>query len=453
MDDDIRCVGVVGCGQMGAGIAEVCARAGLDVRVAETTGEALELGRTRLTNSLRKAAERGKITVEERDAALERLSFTTDLGDFADRDLVIEAVVENEQVKTEIFHVLDQVVTRRDAILASNTSSIPLVKLAVATSRPEQVIGIHFFNPAPVQKLVELIPALTTDDQTLVRAEKLVTDVLGKHPIRAQDRAGFVVNALLIPYLLSSIRMFEAGIASREDIDNGMEMGCAHPMGPLKLSDLIGLDTVASVAESMYEEFKEPLYAAPPLLQRMVDAGRRRQRVLTPTGGELSPARTTRALRIVRDLRTRRAVSPHAVGVRHQHHAVRPRIGRHHPVARGDDRDPGCRHTPQLAPRAAADDGRRDGRTPAPGCVVEGELQSGPLRPGRTDHGDQFSRGRGQIGSGDGGGCHACPSPHSGRYTSSGCSARFRPRFTKDQPGSRARHSGNLRRGAGGGAP
>jgi 3-hydroxybutyryl-CoA dehydrogenase len=259
---------------MGAGIAEVCARAGLHVRVAETTGEALELGRTRLTTSLGKAAERGKITEAERAAALDRLAFTTDLGEFADRDLVIEAVVENEQVKTEIFQVLDQVVTRPDAILASNTSSIPLVKLAVATSRPDQVLGIHFFNPAPVQRLVELIPALTTGDQTLVRAEKLVTDVLGKHAIRAQDRSGFVVNALLIPYLLSAIRMFESGIASREDIDNGMELGCAHPMGPLRLSDLIGLDTVASVAHSMYEEYKEPLYAAPPLLQRMVDAGR-----------------------------------------------------------------------------------------------------------------------------------------------------------------------------------
>jgi 3-hydroxybutyryl-CoA dehydrogenase len=170
--------------------------------------------------------------------------------------------------------VLNQVVTRPDAILASNTSSIPLVKLAVATSRPDQVLGIHFFNPAPVQKLVELIPALTTGEQTLLRAEKLVTDILGKHAIRAQDRSGFVVNALLIPYLLSAIRMFESGIASREDIDNGMELGCAHPMGPLKLSDLIGLDTVASVADSMYDEYKEPLYAAPPLLQRMVAAGR-----------------------------------------------------------------------------------------------------------------------------------------------------------------------------------
>ena len=271
---DIERVGVVGCGQMGAGIAEVCARSGLDVMAAETTGEALELGRTRLVNSLGKAAERGKITEEERDGALERLAFTTDLGDFADRDLVIEAVIENEQVKTEIFQVLDQVVTRPDAILASNTSSIPLVKLAVATSRPDKVMGIHFFNPAPVQQLVELIPALTTAEDTVTRAEAVVSDILDKHTIRAQDRSGFVVNALLIPYLLSAIRMFESGIASREDIDNGMEMGCAHPMGPLRLADLIGLDTVVSVADSMYAEFKEPLYAAPPLLQRMVDAGR-----------------------------------------------------------------------------------------------------------------------------------------------------------------------------------
>ncbi|WP_419993533.1 3-hydroxybutyryl-CoA dehydrogenase [Streptomyces boninensis] len=271
---DIERIGVVGCGQMGAGIAEVCARAGLDVIVAEITGDALEYGRTRLTNSLTKAAERGKITAAERDAALARLSFTTDLGELAERDLVIEAVVENEQVKTEIFQILDQVLTRPDAILASNTSSIPLVKLAVATSRPEQVIGIHFFNPAPVQKLVELIPALTTSEETIKRAEGLAAEILGKHAIRAQDRSGFIVNALLIPYILSAVRMFESGIATREDIDDGMEMGCAHPMGPLKLADLIGLDTVVSVADSMYEEYKEPLYAAPPLLQRMVDAGR-----------------------------------------------------------------------------------------------------------------------------------------------------------------------------------
>jgi 3-hydroxybutyryl-CoA dehydrogenase len=271
---DITRVGVVGCGQMGAGIAEVCARAGLEVMVAETTGEALEIGRTRLCNSLDKAASRGKITEAERDAARDRLGFTTDLGEFADRDLVIEAVVENEQVKTEIFEVLDQVVTRPDAILASNTSSIPVVRLAVATSRPDHVLGMHFFNPAPVQQLVELIPALTTSEGTLSRAQLLAEKVLGKHAIRAQDRSGFVVNALLIPYLLAAVRMFESGIASREDIDNGMVMGCAHPMGPLRLSDLIGLDTVVSVADSLYAEYKEPLYAAPPLLQRMVDAGR-----------------------------------------------------------------------------------------------------------------------------------------------------------------------------------
>ncbi|MCA1218144.1 3-hydroxybutyryl-CoA dehydrogenase [Streptomyces sp. 8L] len=271
---DITRVGVVGCGQMGAGIAEVAARSGLEVMVAETTGEALEIGRTRIVSSLTKAVERGKLTEAQRDDTLARLTYTTDLGEFADRDLVIEAVVENEQVKTEIFRVLDHVVTRQDAILASNTSSIPLVRLAVATSRPDQVIGIHFFNPAPVQRLVELIPALTTSEETLKRAEAMVSGMLGKHAIRAQDRSGFVVNALLIPYLLAAIRMFESGAASREDIDNGMELGCAHPMGPLKLVDLIGLDTVASVADSMYTEFKEPLYAAPPLLQRMVDAGR-----------------------------------------------------------------------------------------------------------------------------------------------------------------------------------
>lgn len=256
--------------------------------------------------------------MEERDETLARLTFTTDLGEFADRDLVIEAVVENEQVKTEIFQVLDQVVTRPDAILASNTSSIPLVKLAVATSRPDQVIGIHFFNPAPVQRLVELIPALTTSDETIKRAEAVVQNVLDKHAIRAQDRSGFVVNALLIPYLLSAIRMFESGIASREDIDNGMEMGCAHPMGPLKLADLIGLDTVASVADSMYAEYKEPLYAAPPLLQRMVDAGGwagRRGRASTRTTDR--PA-VGRAGRLARPARRSYEPSPQLRVVEHE---------------------------------------------------------------------------------------------------------------------------------------
>ncbi|MCP2308786.1 3-hydroxybutyryl-CoA dehydrogenase [Kitasatospora paracochleata] len=270
---DIARVGVVGCGLMGSGIAEVFARSGLDVLVSEATGEALEFGRTRLINSLETAVKRGKLSEEDRDSALARLSFTTDLADFADRDLVVEAVAEREDIKIKIFETLDRVVERRDAILASNTSSIPIVKLAAATSRPEQVIGLHFFNPAPVQKLVEVIPTLTTSAETTARVEEFAVQALGKEPIRARDRAGFVVNALLVPYLLSAVRMFESGVATAADIDKGMEAGCAHPMGPLRLCDLIGLDTIVSIAESMYEEYKEPLYAAPPLLSRMVDAG------------------------------------------------------------------------------------------------------------------------------------------------------------------------------------
>ena len=272
MSDIVR-VGVVGCGLMGSGIAEVFARAGLEVKVSEANGEALELGRTRLTGSLDTAVRRGKLAEADRDQALARISFTTDLADFADRDLVIEAVAEREDVKVAIFRTLDQVVERRDAILASNTSSIPIVKLASATSRPEQVLGLHFFNPAPVQKLVEIIPTLTTSAETVARAEAFAREVLAKEPIRARDRAGFVVNALLVPYLLSAVRMFESGVATAEDIDKGMEAGCAHPMGPLRLCDLIGLDTIVSIAESMYHEYKEPLFSAPPLLQRMVDAG------------------------------------------------------------------------------------------------------------------------------------------------------------------------------------
>jgi len=270
---DIARVGVVGCGLMGSGIAEVFARAGLDVKVSEANDEALQAGRSRLTGSLDTAVRRGKLSAEDRDAALARIAFTSELSDFADRDLVIEAVAEREDIKTAIFQTLDKVVERPDAILASNTSSIPIVKLASATSRPEQVLGIHFFNPAPVQKLVEIIPTLTTSAETVTRAEEFARTVLAKDPIRARDRAGFVVNALLVPYLLSAVRMFETGVATAEDIDKGMEAGCAHPMGPLRLCDLIGLDTIVSIAESMYHEYKEPLYAAPPLLQRMVDAG------------------------------------------------------------------------------------------------------------------------------------------------------------------------------------
>jgi len=270
---DIQRVGVVGSGLMGSGIAEVCARAGLDVLVAEVSPDATEAARGRIASSLGRGVRSGKLSAEDRDAALERLRFTTDLADFADRNLVVEAVAENEQVKTEVFAAVDKIVTDPDAIFASNTSSIPIMKLGMATGRPEQVIGVHFFNPVPVLKLVELVPSLLTGDRTKARAEAFVTEVLHKEVIRSQDRAGFVVNALLIPYLLSSIRMLESGFASAEDIDNGMVLGCAHPMGPLRLTDLIGLDTTKAIAESMYEEFKEPLYSPPPLLLRMVDAG------------------------------------------------------------------------------------------------------------------------------------------------------------------------------------
>lgn len=270
---DIERVGVVGCGLMGSGIAEVCARAGLDVMVREVDEAAAEAGRARLVKSLDRGLSAGKLTEDERDAAVAKLAFTTDLADLADRQLVVEAVVEDEAMKVDIFMQLDRVVSSDAAILASNTSSIPIMKLGTATGRPEQVIGIHFFNPVPVLRLVELVTSLMTSDETTARSDSFAADVLHKRVIRSQDRAGFIVNALLIPYLLSSIRMMESGFASKEDIDTGMVEGCSHPMGPLRLTDLIGLDTTLAVAESLYAEFKEPLYAPPPLLSRMVDAG------------------------------------------------------------------------------------------------------------------------------------------------------------------------------------
>jgi 3-hydroxybutyryl-CoA dehydrogenase len=272
-DVTIERVGVVGCGLMGSGIAEVCARAGLDVVVREVSEAAAEAGRARLVKSLDRGLGAGKMSEAERDAAVTRLTFTTDLADLADRELVVEAVVEDESMKVEIFRELDRYVTSEPAILASNTSSIPIMKLGTVTQRPEHVIGIHFFNPVPVLRLVELVTSLMTSDETLERASGFATGVLNKRVIRSKDRAGFVVNALLIPYLLSAIRMMESGFASADDIDTGMVEGCSHPMGPLHLTDLIGLDTTLAVAQSLYEEFKEPLYAPPPLLSRMVDAG------------------------------------------------------------------------------------------------------------------------------------------------------------------------------------
>jgi 3-hydroxybutyryl-CoA dehydrogenase len=269
----IERVGVVGCGLMGSGIAEVCARAGLDVLVREIDEAAAEHGRSRLVASLDRGLAAGKLTERERDDAVARLAFTTDLADMADRQLVVEAVVEDEAMKTAVFEVLDKVVADESAILASNTSSIPIMKLGIATQRPEQVVGIHFFNPVPVLRLVELVTSLLTSPETTARAEAFAGELLHKRVIRSQDRAGFVVNALLIPYLLSAIRMMESGFATADDIDTGMVEGCNHPMGPLRLTDLIGLDTTLAVAESLYQEFKEPLYAPPPLLSRMVEAG------------------------------------------------------------------------------------------------------------------------------------------------------------------------------------
>ncbi|WP_406277952.1 3-hydroxybutyryl-CoA dehydrogenase [Streptomyces sp. NBC_00191] len=271
--DDIERIGVVGCGLMGSGIAEVCARAGRNVVVLESSHAAAEAGLRRISRSLARATAAGKLSPKDRDGALARIETTTDMNRMADRDLVVEAVAEDEAAKVDVFARLDASVKRPDAILATNTSSIPVIRLAAATGRPEQVIGLHFFNPVPVLPLVELVPSLLTGENTARRAEDFASGVLGKQVVRARDRAGFIVNALLVPYLLAAVRMVESGTASVEDIDRGMILGCAHPLGPLALIDLIGLDTTQAIAESMYEEFREPLYAPPPLLARMVDAG------------------------------------------------------------------------------------------------------------------------------------------------------------------------------------
>jgi 3-hydroxybutyryl-CoA dehydrogenase len=258
---------------MGSGIAEVAAKAGANVVVFEPTEELLDGGRKRLTGSLERAASKGKLTEDERDAALARLTFTTDLADMADRQLVIEAVVEDETVKAKIFGELDRIVTDPDAVLASNTSSIPIMKIAAATQNPSRVLGLHFFNPVPVLPLVEVINTLVTSDGAVARVEQFASEVLGKKVVRCGDRSGFVVNALLVPYLLSAIRMVEAGVATIGDVDTAIVAGLSHPMGPLRLSDLIGLDTMKLIAESMYDELKDAHYAPPPLLLRMVEAG------------------------------------------------------------------------------------------------------------------------------------------------------------------------------------
>ena len=268
----IERVGVVGAGTMGSGIAEVVARAGLPTLVKEVDQATLDAGLQRIHKSIDRAVARQKISAEEAERERELITGTVEWDGFGDVDLVVEAGIEDPPTKQNVFRQIDEV-TKPEAVLASNTSSIPIMKLAIVTSRPEHVVGLHFFNPVPIMNLVEVVESLTTGDATVERARSFVVDVLGKRAILSKDRAGFIVNYLLIPYILSAIRVFESGFASKEDIDAGMVEGCNHPMGPLALADLIGNDTCLYVAESLYEEFKEPLYAPPPLLMRMVEAG------------------------------------------------------------------------------------------------------------------------------------------------------------------------------------
>ena len=258
---------------MGSGIAEVAARNGLDVLLHDVEPGRAHAASDGIQRSLERGVAREKISPDTASRALANLRVTSELPDLHDRDLVVEAVIEDEQAKLEVFSKLDSVLEDPEAVIASNTSSIPIMKLAMATGRRDRVIGLHFFNPVPVLRLVELIPSLLTSEDTSDRARFFAESQLDKHVIASTDRAGFVVNALLIPYILSAIRMLESGFATAEDIDAGMVRGAAHPMGPLALADLIGLDTTMAVATSLYEEFKEPLFAAPPLLSRMVDAG------------------------------------------------------------------------------------------------------------------------------------------------------------------------------------
>jgi 3-hydroxybutyryl-CoA dehydrogenase len=272
--NSLRKVGIVGCGVMGTGIAEACARAGLDVRLVCSGPMSLEASRIRLRDGLDRQVGRGKLDSTARDEMLARITVTADLGAMADRDLVVEAVTERESAKLEVFAALDKVMAARDAVIASNTSSIPITRLARVVERPERVVGVHFFNPVRAMPLVEVVESMLTGDDTVRRVEEFLTATLGKQVVRVGDRAGFVVNALLVPYLLDAVRMLEAGYASGEEIDRAMTLGCGHPMGPLALADLIGLDTLAAIADALYAEFRQPSYAVPPLLRRMVEAGR-----------------------------------------------------------------------------------------------------------------------------------------------------------------------------------
>ena len=271
MSQPIKSIAILGGGFMGAGIAESASIAEYSVVIRELP-QFIDAARTRLEKSWEGAVKRGKLDAAKRDAALARVSFTSELRDVAGSDLVIEAVPENLQLKHSIMKELDEIVSP-DTIVASNTSSIPIAELACVLTNPGRVLGLHFFSPVPVMKLVEVVRALDTSDETLATAREFVTR-LGKHPIETKDRAGFIVNFLLTPYLMGAVRMYEEGFASREDIDAGMKLGASHPMGPLELCDFVGLDVLQAVCESLFDEFKRDEYAPPPLMKRMIAAGR-----------------------------------------------------------------------------------------------------------------------------------------------------------------------------------
>jgi 3-hydroxybutyryl-CoA dehydrogenase len=264
-------VGIVGAGFMGSGIAESVARSGIPVVLHETEGAALERSRVQIGTSVERAAHAGKLSEIEVSDLLARVSWTEDIEQLSDCSLVVEAVYEDPDIKGPLFRSLDALLPE-SAILASNTSSIPIAQLASWTKRPERVLGLHFFSPVPVMKLVEVVVGLDTAPEQVERAERFTASI-GKRAIRTKDRSGFIVNMLLVPYLMAAVRMFEEGFASREDIDQGMKLGAGHPMGPLTLCDFIGLDVLYAVCDSLYEEFKRPEYAPPPLLKRMVVSG------------------------------------------------------------------------------------------------------------------------------------------------------------------------------------
>jgi 3-hydroxybutyryl-CoA dehydrogenase len=268
----IKKVGVLGCGLMGSGIAEVAARSGYETVVREVTSELVEKGVQKIRGSLGKAVERGKLEASARDEAVARLSGTVDLAALADCDIVIEAIVENLDEKRKTFSALDEVV-KKDALFASNTSSLTMTQIAMFTRRPDQVVGLHFFNPVPVMKLVEVVRTLLTSEDAYELAFEFARS-LGKEPIAASDNSGFIVNRLLVPYLLDAIRALEEGVGSVEDIDKGMQLGCGYPMGPFTLLDFVGLDTTYYIANIMFDEYREKRFAPPPLLKQMVTAGR-----------------------------------------------------------------------------------------------------------------------------------------------------------------------------------